>query len=911
MNTLEYTTAIADKKRRAFATFPPTHTRPPVNGEVFDSKDAAILRLKNWSCTQGFAAVLGHGEHGKREIQWILCSRHGKKTRNTHKLSEETRQRPHTLVNYNECPYKIKIRYYKRDLEWRINVVHDTHNHDMLEDPFQFKEHYCRDPDREDAKEEARDLLVASLPFGKARRVMRTKGLRLSSKEYYNLRDKGRKRTAQEELQYALRTLETKGFKVRVKEKYVVKDNIRQSQEVEFFFFTSPKQIRLARQFASHFVVITDATFNTNENGLPLSVLVCVTNTLRSIPIAYCFIESESTEAFLFMNNCMKDLFFYDNCRGPAVLLGDFAAGLTAAMIKKRTNLLTMSVDQLGTIAEAGMEVAWQLSSQMDDLDSHCFLQLCNWHAAEAIKKRLTREGYPLEMRKPLADMVWRWIQSETLEDLERNRGVLLDNLHQKEQNYLISFYQRQESQFVTAHTKELPNLGCNSTQRGESNHPVVKAATNRHTPIGQSVEKIVEEVDEVIYIYETELERQKRNNPRSIDASRPFFRALLGHVTHQAIELVHAELIAAKGWNLDVDDEVSQAPLRDSCHKACHLPKRYSLPCKCWLYRCVVEDTPIPLSLIHPRWLSKAPETVVGWEMTFDSTVTPADYAAMTGAEDTRSQFSSHSNDDDDRGPSPMPSTQSRYDRRGLNMLEAEAFSAYEFHKKIPDSHRAEEYTREVTKAIRKVNKAYSQKFNEKAALPQSFTVAKKNDEGLQYKKNGSRRRALTGREAADAQDQALRRQTRAEQIEKERRDKFVQQSQMEKNSQGASAFSQSIWPEEGRESSSLTPSLTQQPKPRGLVRDGVTDFDNIFSPHDSDSDVQILGTQPAQNLSRAPSEDRINTPSPLISEPSLNDFVRAMRSLGMRRPVRSPGIQHTSRPDPGDYPSGAAVRL
>ncbi len=80
-----------------------------------------------------------------------------------------------------------------------------------------------------------------------------------------------------------------------------------------------------------------------------------------------------------------------------------------------------------------------------------------------------------------------------------------------------------------------------------------MKAATNRHTPIGQSVEKIAEEVDEVIYIYETELERQKRNNPRSIDASRPFFRALLGHVTYQAIELVHAELIAAKGWNLDV----------------------------------------------------------------------------------------------------------------------------------------------------------------------------------------------------------------------------------------------------------------------------------------------------------------------------------------------------------------------
>ncbi len=126
---------------------------------------------------------------------------------------------------------------------------------------------------------------------------------------------------------------------------------------MEFFFFTSPKQIRLARQFASHFVVITDATFNTNENDLPLSVLVCVTNTLRSIPIAYCFIESESTEAFLFMNDCIKDLFFYDNCRGPAVLLDDFAAGLIAAIIKKRTNLLTISMDQLDTIAQAGMDM--------------------------------------------------------------------------------------------------------------------------------------------------------------------------------------------------------------------------------------------------------------------------------------------------------------------------------------------------------------------------------------------------------------------------------------------------------------------------------------------------------------------------------------------------------------------------
>ncbi len=72
--------------------------------------------------------------------------------------------------------------------------------------------------------------------------------------------------------------------------------------------------------------------------------------------------------------------------------------------------------------------------------------------------------------------------------------------------------------------------------------------------------------MDETIYIYEYELERQKRNNPRSIDASRLFFKEVLGHVTHQAIELVYAELIAAKKWVFDVEDKVSQAPEGNIC---------------------------------------------------------------------------------------------------------------------------------------------------------------------------------------------------------------------------------------------------------------------------------------------------------------------------------------------------------
>ena len=64
-------------------------------------------------------------------------------------------------------------------------------------------------------------------------------------------------------------------------------------------------------------------------------MLICVTNILKSISITYCFIEFEFTKTFLFINVCIKNLFFYNNCRDLVVLLDDFATKLIAAIIKK------------------------------------------------------------------------------------------------------------------------------------------------------------------------------------------------------------------------------------------------------------------------------------------------------------------------------------------------------------------------------------------------------------------------------------------------------------------------------------------------------------------------------------------------------------------------------------------------
>lgn len=84
----------------------------------------------------------------------------------------------------------------------------------------------------------------------------------------------------------------------------------------------------MARQYMSGFVIETD------ELWMPLFGLISITNTMSTFPVAHYFITSESTSAFVFINKCLKDLFFFDKYPGPVVILGNFSADLSQAMLK-------------------------------------------------------------------------------------------------------------------------------------------------------------------------------------------------------------------------------------------------------------------------------------------------------------------------------------------------------------------------------------------------------------------------------------------------------------------------------------------------------------------------------------------------------------------------------------------------
>ena len=123
------------------------------------------------------------------------------------------------------------------------------------------------------------------------------------------------------------------------------------------------------------------------------------------------------------------------------------------------------------------MAIAQELAARLDKAGSKVFLQLCSWHGAEAIKKRLIREGYPIEVRKKLVEQVWSWIKPPTIVKLATNRQLLLDSLRAKEQAYIASFHEPKEPQFIMAHKRLRFNLQYVSSPRSRGLHLVIKVS--------------------------------------------------------------------------------------------------------------------------------------------------------------------------------------------------------------------------------------------------------------------------------------------------------------------------------------------------------------------------------------------------------------------------------------------------
>ena len=247
----------------------------------------------------------------------------------------------------------------------------------------------------------------------------------------------------------------------------------RESRVIQQIFFCSPLQITLARRFINEWVLQTNATFNTNNLRLPLSIMTGVTNTGKTFPYGQSFVLSESAEAFKFIDIQMDTLMWYD-CNGPRVVLRDQAKGLISSV-------------------ENGAEE--RSEREKEDI----ILQLYKYHAAVNIQTRIKKAGkYNEENVRELTNQVWAYIKAPTIEDLDIARDILLRNLQPADKTYLNTNWVPKEHQFCRAYTFTYSNLRAHTTQRIEGYHNVIKSSLNRQLSLLEACARLSTQISQL-----------------------------------------------------------------------------------------------------------------------------------------------------------------------------------------------------------------------------------------------------------------------------------------------------------------------------------------------------------------------------------------------------------------------------
>ena len=124
------------------------------------------------------------------------------------------------------------------------------------------------------------------------------------------------------------------------------------------------------------------------------------------------------------------------------------------------------------------------------------------------------------------------------------------------------------------------------------------------------------------------------------------------------------------------------------------------------------------------------------------------------------------------------------RFHRGDADLLLATAHQSIDFHKSIEDVHRGEEYARGLAAVTEKFNRKFLKKKMVRSSIPTTFPDEIRPKKNLMWKKGGSRRRAYTGREAAEAGEAIQRRARRKDSIEQGRRrrhDKLIANAENE----------------------------------------------------------------------------------------------------------------------------------
>jgi MULE transposase domain len=573
----------------------------PADGEVFDSYQAGQERVLGYSLAAGFETVGGSGSTAIRKN--ILCRHHGEKTANwrglSHKVVKDkegkitsSRKREDTRTWADSCLWRCYlVPNISEDEEGNVTerwILHygkkrgtgeltDSHSHDLAQNPLLYPTHQTRQPHFQQAIPQATAMRQAHLPFRYAERILHGQDLKIDRVSYYNLARAGAMKATTEGLLALVTVLERDNWIYRTLWDLKKNDAGAVTAKVlKAVFFTNKDLVRVARRFCPNWVIQVDGTFNTNAIRMPLIDCLGVSNTSKSFLFAFCFVTSESADNWGFVLKCLEEIVF-DGLPLPRVVIADQGKGLRAVFHQVWTN---------------------------------AFLQFCEWHAADNMKKRLAQQKYKKDERKAIMELVWRYIWSSSVDELEINRATMKAAMRVGEQQYIDKYWVCKEKQVIRAYTAFLPNVNCFSTQRDEGQHPMIKSVLHHQLPLDQGVVRLGEEMVLAIErLQESEQLDQMKKARVLEDNTWYLIRNKVASWPLKVIEKQWSQLTALKLAREELDE----------CQ--CGFIERFGLPCLHILEYAWDHNLPLPITLIHSRWWYQAGvERSSNWQPTYAS---------------------------------------------------------------------------------------------------------------------------------------------------------------------------------------------------------------------------------------------------------------------------------------------------
>jgi hypothetical protein len=305
--------------------------------------------------------------------------------------------------------------------------------HSMMLNPLVYVTHRDRQPEAQAAILQAIELRATKETYMTANRQLSTRELTISRKKYYAIARQLQVlphdvRIKESTLAALELVLHEQGFRYRSRYTYKVDPRTGRhiARNLQQLVFWLPEQELFGRRFISNYSAQIDATFNTNRSRLKLALITGVTNTANSFPAMQSFIKEEDQASWSFMLNA-ADNTIWPSTHRPKVIIGDFGKGLWAA-IKAQQYIAVI-------------------------------LQLCQWHAVQAMKKRINYgvvkgTGYTIMQREKVMGSFWPYVKSATLEELEVNRKVVLDTLKLIDRPWFKNTYVEYEETLIMVHIR-------------------------------------------------------------------------------------------------------------------------------------------------------------------------------------------------------------------------------------------------------------------------------------------------------------------------------------------------------------------------------------------------------------------------------------------------------------------------